>query len=60
MSYMHVIIRDTLVLYMHVDFRQFLKIIVFKQVVIDGIVDSSKNALKNGDDLTYSKLNLNM
>jgi len=41
MSYMHVIIRDTLIPYMHMVFRMFLNILVFKEV-INGVIDSSK------------------
>ena len=50
----------TFIPYMHVNFRIFLNILVFKQVMINGIVDSSKNALKSRDELTYLKVNLNM
>jgi len=46
MSYMHVIIRVTFIPYMHVNLRLFLNILVFKQVMGNGIVDSSKFALK--------------
>ena len=54
--------KGTFIPYMHVDFRLFLNILVFKQVVINKIVDSSKMLWKkdNGDDLMYLKVNLNM
>jgi len=51
--------RGTLIPYMHVDFRLFLNILVFKQVMISGIVDSSKMLLKKtGDYFAYLKVNL--
>ena len=34
--------RGTFIPYMHVDFRLFLHIRVFKKVMINGIIDSSK------------------
>jgi len=39
---MHVVLRDTFIPYMHVDLRLFLNILVFKQVMENEIVDSSK------------------
>jgi len=50
--YTHVIhasgFRDTFIPYMHVELRIFLNIHVFKQVMMNEIVGSSKNALKMG------------
>jgi len=37
-----------------------LNILVFKQVRINEIVDSSKEALKKSGDSAYLKVNLNM
>jgi len=45
MSYMHVVLRDTFVPSMHMDLGLFLNILVFKQIRINGIADSSKEAL---------------
>jgi len=39
-------LRDTFIPYMHVDLRMFLNKNVFKQVIMNEIVDSSKEALK--------------
>jgi len=53
--YMHVYLRNTFIPYMHVDLRLFLNKNVFKQVIMNVIVESSKKALKNGDNLKYLK-----
>jgi len=45
---------------MHVDLRLFLNILVFKQVLINGITEANKMLWKNEDDFTYLKVNLNM
>jgi len=42
---MHVVLRDTFVPSMHMDLGLFLNILVFKQIWINGIADSSKEAL---------------
>jgi len=52
---MHVYLRNTFIPYMHVDLRLFLNKNVFKQVIMNVIVESSKKALKNGDNLKYLK-----
>jgi len=43
---MHVVIRDTFIPYMHIDLRLFSNVFVFKQVMRNAIIDSSKIALK--------------
>jgi len=48
MSYMHVVLWGTSSAYMHVDLRLFLNLLVFKQVMINGIVDSNKMLKKMG------------
>ena len=48
---MHVYLRNTFIPYMHVDLRLFLNKNVFKQVIMNVIVESSKKALKNGDNI---------
>jgi len=39
---MHVALRGTFIPHMHMDLRPFANILVFKQVMINGIIDSSK------------------
>ena len=43
--------KETFIPYMHMDLRLFYNILVCKQVMKMGIVDSSINCLKCGDDL---------
>ena len=50
MSYMHVVSGDTCIPYVHMDFKTVLNTLVFKQVMRNRIVDSSKIALKYGDE----------
>jgi len=52
---MHVDLRDRFIPCMDVDLRLFQNKSVFKQVMMNEIVKSSKKALKNVDDLAYFK-----
>ena len=42
------------------EFKTVLNILAFKQVMRNEIINLSKIALKNGDDLTNLNVNLNM
>jgi len=52
MSYMHVVLRDTFIPYMHVDLRH--SILIFKQVMMNEFMKHGKG-LEKGDDFTYLK-----
>jgi len=46
-SFMHMILRDTLIPYVHIAFEIGSKITCFKQVTRKGIFDSSSECLEN-------------
>ena len=50
---MHSFPKDAFIPYMHMDLRWFYDILVFKQVMRKGIIDSSRECVENMGRFTY-------